>query len=238
MQGPCSQLKDWIGAQLHDTGKVAAEVARLGIQEAWGEFMNAAMKEAGMDATSSAVVSKVLAAVGILNRLIKLGMIYTYGDITVTADGGSIYHKSAIDEPPQTVSFTARAGVRGAAWEEYKRAMEEYANLHAMHTYLKDCAGLTLPSLPVLPDVGDLAKDVANWRVEWQVVSGAPEHVEISLDKNEFVTYLDFAMPLKMSEAGDASGTATLVLDLDSEPSKQHSGDLRSAEVTVRAALD
>lgn len=114
-------------------------------------------------------------------------------------------------------------------WEAYEK-MQKSSELNAA---VRDC--LNIAVLPTLPDIGNLAKDAANWDVKWLLVEGSPEHGVISLAANHF--YLKGQLRMQLQADGNHSAIATLVVDLTPEKGNRHEGKERSAPLTARAEL-
>ena len=89
-------------------------------------------------------------------------------------------------------------------------------------------------------DLKDFAEKVAQWRVEWDLISGSPRHAVIPLDANTFDSpSVGYPFGMKLAQAGQASAAATLHVDLreESQMATLMPGPWRTAEVRVRAKV-
>jgi len=100
--------------------------------------------------------------------------------------------------------------------------------------------------IPRLTDVGDLAADVENWIVDWEVIEGMPEHAELAelcgtaptSVCNRFDRYSTLGM--KLRRTGPSIAEVDLFVRIKEEKESDHSPGAVEHEVpvSVRAKVD
>lgn len=225
--GPCSAAKDWVSA-FGDIGKAGAEVGNIALGEGASEAIGAGVEKIGLNGDT---FGDAMTALGIAARLFKLVSLYSDGQVEVKVESENPLHKALPNEEDKFSAFTARAGVSDKDWQAYKDAFTSDAIVRG----LRDCAGLA--GLPVLPDLGDLAKEAEGWRVEWRLVEGSPEHALISTDPNMFNSNKG-QLEMDLKRDGKYSASATLVVNITPETGNAHTGKELSALVTAKAEVE
>jgi hypothetical protein len=198
----------------HDRNKKNMQsVFGLGQDWAGGEGGSAGMKGA----------AKALAALSTLFKLQKLMMLYGSIDMRVTADQ-SLVHKPARHEAGKEVLFTATVGMD----EEKYREFQEKMNASTIGKSLKEC--LTSLGLPLPTDMDDIAGEMKNWAVSWDL-SGA--HATWTADKNDFPSNNQRRAPL--TPISKRQGSSKFVVDI--KPEDRHEGDIVTGYILGKATL-
>lgn len=226
---PCSDAKKWLESQADDTGQGALAVLRVIANDSLKQYLKQALQQAGFTEAQAGRFTKALSALSIASKLWKLVALYTQAQVVVSVEGSNPIHKPSASEGRMMDGFRARAGVSDEDWQEYQQAMVSSDVVRG----LRDCFNTF--GLPVLPDLGDMGKEAKDWKVEWRLTKGSPEHAFISLDANTF--YLPGQLEMKLEPDGDHSASALLVVDITPEKGQTHSGPEEVDTVVASAAL-
>ncbi len=227
---PCSDFKKWVGGDKSGVLRtVLTEVGHLGIQQLVGDGLQKTLQDMGYSDMTTANTAKMLGLMNALGKIHKVALLYQEAEVTVKAVTPGPVHKQAADEALKVVEFEVVAGIPEAQWKDYKESIAANGTVRA----LRDC--VSFGDLPTFADTGNIASDSANWRVQWRIVEGSPEHGWISLDKNEFD--MPGQLQMKMKPLNEYSSGAMLKVDLTPERSKGHTGREKTAPMTVRASV-
>jgi hypothetical protein len=226
---PCSDAKTWLGDKGGDAWQLALEAGQIKLSDGVGASLGAALKKLGMSEAGTDKFAKGMTSLGIVSKIWKLISIYQDGKVAVTLESKNPMQKSLPSEKEQLTAYRATAGVSDEDWKAYKDDLGSSDTLRS----LRDCFGVV--GLPTLPDLGDLAKDSANWSVEWKLPEGSPENGFISLDKNKF--YLPGQLQMKLESDGDHSASSLLVVDLTPQKSDSRKGKKLQTKLTAEASL-
>lgn len=175
------------------------------------------------------LVETVMSVFGLALKVMKLGMLYWSIEVKIEPAPGEL-HKQAPDEADQKITYIATAGVNE---KKYKAYLDGWSAT-PLAKDIKDC--LSFAGLPMPTDTGEIAADVENWSVEWDLVQGGGTHALIGLDKNKF----DFKgqLQMKLERVDKIKGQAKLVVDVTDEKVKNHEGKGKIATVTARALVE
>jgi hypothetical protein len=115
-------------------------------------------------------------------------------------------------EPVLAVAFSGRVGVSEEDWKAYQQKYGEVGM--AADRVARDC--LSTLGIPTLANTGDIAGAVEGFAVEWQIVSGSPEHGH---DRDADQQYGDCKphqgrLRCKLEADSDHSGQATFLVDV------------------------
>lgn len=222
--GACTYAQQWFNqlGENHDVGALAKFNTSL-VGMLASELTGAAIDLLG------AVAKNALAAISAAMKVMKLGMLYWSVDLTVEASEEEL-HKPKLNGEETDITYTARAGVNEAKYKEYAQGWAATP----LAKQVKDC--LSFVGIPMPTDTGDIAADVENWSIEWDIVRGGGTHALIGLEKNNFDFKGQFQMKLK--KVDKLNGEAKLVTDVTEEKVRNHEGYERSDYVVVRALLE
>jgi hypothetical protein len=220
----CSYAKQWFGQQGKESG--VGDLTSINIEligSLASELTGKAIEK------GSEVVGKLMSPLSAAMKLMKLGMLYWAVEVHVEPSVDEI-HKPTASEAGKDMAYTAKVGVNE---EKYKEYLEGWS-ASQLAKEIKDC--LSFAGLPMPTDTGEIAADVENWSVEWDIVRGGGEHATIGLDKKEFDLKGQFQMKLKRTDK--ASGEAKLVTDLTTEKPAKHEGFEHYGYVVTRALVE
>lgn len=238
---PCSFIKEATGK----IGLLSENPAGLGSQitdivwgESFGKGLEAGLKRAGVSKGTAGDLGNALAATGTVMRVWKLVELYRSGSVEVVSNDKSLHKPVDIDDID--VLFEANAGVSDADWKAYQDKMGSLGM--ELNSIARDC--LNSVGLPTTPDLSDLAKDAENWRVQWEIISGSPEHAVVS-PRNSWSDENGRPLPgagrleKPLARTGDHSASTTLLVNLLPETREVHEGGgpLTVSDVTVKASL-
>jgi hypothetical protein len=222
--GACTYAQQWFNqlGENNDVGALAKFNTSL-VGMLASELTGAAIDLLG------AVAKNALAAVSAAMKVMKLGMLYWSVELTVEASEEEL-HKPKLNGKETDITYTAKAGVNEAKYKEYAQGWAATP----LAKQVKDC--LSFVGIPMPTDTGDIAADVENWSIEWDIVRGGGTHALIGLEKNNFDFKGQFQMKLK--KVDKLHGEAKLVTDVTEEKVSNHEGYERSDYVVVRALLE
>src|SRR3546814_12574693 len=89
-------------------------------------------------------------------------MLYSSVEISVSADQ-KLVHKAAKGEADKEVLFTATVGIDDEKYKEFEAEM----NASSITRALKDC--LSSLGLPTPSDINDIAGEMKDWEVSWDL---------------------------------------------------------------------
>ncbi|MHA6482897.1 hypothetical protein ACX1C1_13450 [Paenibacillus sp. strain BS8-2] len=243
---PCTEFKKW----LNDWGKSAhletpisssndlmtvlvAELTGVGMNQLTGVIdkgITAIMEKiTGVAQEVSQIASKVLQTINLLVKLQKLAMLYHSIEIKVAANPWSSHMPGPHDENVD-IKFTAKVGVNEEMYKEY---LSEW-NASDTAKSVKEC--LSFAGLPAWTDSSDIAADVENWSVEWDIVEGGNSLVTWGLGANDFE--LDGQQQMKVKRTGPTSGEAVFTTNVVREEERGHQGPELEGFVVIRASAD
>lgn len=220
----CSYAKQWFGDQGKQEGVGDLTTFNIELISALASELTGKAIEKG-----SKVVSALMTPLSAAMKLMKLGMLYWASEVQVESSVDEI-HKPTASEAGKDVTFTAKVGVNE---EKYKEYLEGWSAT-PLAKEIKNC--LSFAGIPMPTDTGEIALDVENWSVEWDLVRGGGEHATIGLDKNEFDFKGQFQMKLK--RLNKTSGEAKLVTDITKEKPAKHEGFEHYGYVVTRALVE
>ena len=206
----CAKLKKNLGSF---TGQVEGVLIKLSFEETLKKIITDVVGE-GPDKN----VKDAYDVIKIVNKIANLVTLYNSVNIAVTIAGDDTVHKPAPDEQDQYKQFDALVTVTDTD--------EDSA--------VGDC--LQLLGLPPPESPKDIAAKLDNWRVEWALVEGSPEHARISAAATGTDTSGQQQLPLKRT--GDASGEATMYVQIVEEGVSNHQGEQETADVVAKAELE
>ncbi|OZM56897.1 hypothetical protein CIB95_09000 [Lottiidibacillus patelloidae] len=219
--GTCSIAKDWFG---DITKQEAAEISTFKIDLV--NFLISELIGKGFDSISKEI-GKVLTSVGIGLKVLKLAMLYWAIEVKVEADHAEI-HKQGINEKTKEVAYKAIVGVNE---EKYQQYLKQW-NSSPVAKEIRDC--FSFIGLPMPTDTGDIAADVENWSVEWDIVHGGGIHAYVGKN-NVFDLPGQFQMSVKRVSKNKAE--ANFLVDIIEE-NNDHEGKEKRNIVTVRALVE
>lgn len=220
-EGACTYAKNWFNklGEGNDVGgltKFNVELVNMIASELTGM---------GIDALG-AVMKNAMVAVSASMKVVKLGMLYWSLEISMTSTPDEV-HKPSRSEQGKEVQYTAIVGVNEA---QYKQYLEQW-NSSPLARNIKDC--FSFFGLPMPTDSGDIAADIENWDVEWDLFGS---HATFALDKNDFEFRGQLQKPIKRT--GPTQGESTFIADLNTENVKDHQGEEVSGKIAARASLE
>ncbi|WP_133257512.1 hypothetical protein [Paenibacillus montanisoli] len=222
--GPCTYAKEWFTKLGEKNGVGTLTGFNIGIINQ----LASALTGKAIDALGE-LVGTVMSVVGLAMKVMKLGMLYWSIEVKVEPTPGMV-HKQAPDEADQEITYVATAGVNE---QKYKSYLDGWSAT-PLAKQIKDC--LSFAGLPMPTDTGEIAADVENWSVEWDLVQGGGTHALIGLDHNNF----DYKgqLQMKLQRVDKIKGQAKLVVDVTDEKVKKHEGKEKIATVTARAVVE
>jgi hypothetical protein len=227
MQDPCSDLKKSFGA--------LGEAGGIGTKEAAQRALRQAVERA-TDAGTAQAFSRAISAVGIVAKVWKMVAFYASEHVVVTVSDPTVH------KPPPgkfAVRFTATTGVSEEDWKEYERLMGGKTGTVADRA-VRDC--LKAAGMPVLANLGEIAKEAEKWLVEWRLVEGSPPHADIPYRDMYGNVINNFFLPgrlaMKLQRTSPYSASAGLVVRVMQENASRHPRRFVTAHVTAQAAVD
>ena len=227
VQDPCSDLLKNFGA--------LGEAGRVGAREGGQRALREAVRRATDGGTAQAF-GRALSAVGTVAKIWKMVAFYSDAQVAV-----SVSHPSVHKPPPgetHAVRFDATVGVNESDWKAYQRLMGGEAVSRADRA-VRDC--LRTAGVPVLTDLGDIAKDAESWLVEWRLVEGSPRHATIPYRVQGHVLnhfFLPGRLAMKLKPAGPYGASTGLVVQLALEDEAKHPRRFTRGYVVAEAAVD
>jgi hypothetical protein len=220
---PCTDFKKQFG----DWG----QVFDVGASEGWSKWMETAMK-VGSTPEAAEKFSTAMNALSISAKLWKLVVFYANAQVDVSVLSDNPIHKPPPGEK-RYAGFKARAGVGEAEWNEYVDVLGRDGT--AYKGILRDC--LNSLDLPVPADLEDIANDADSWIVDWDIVKGRPKHVDYDYPLSQF-DFQNRRGHLLTRVAPYAAETRPMIADVQEEPTENHPGIERTADVLVEASVD
>lgn len=218
--GACTRFKDYVSSKGEQHGiQDEASLGNYLMQELAGKLTGWGFDKLGEGA------QKILAPISIILKIQKLAMIYGALDMSLTADQSDV-HKPGSGEAKE-VAFKATVGVDEGKYKEY---LEKWYSSPAAKT-IKDC--LAFFGLPMPTDLGDIASEVENWSVSWNLYGS---QATWGTKKNEFTHPAQRKMKLKRTS--DTHGEAVFIVDMKQEPNKHEGDEVKtsmSASVTLHS---
>ncbi len=169
-------------------------------------------------------LAKAAGAISTLFKLHRLMLLYTSTEMRVTADQPFV-HKPATGEAGKEVTFVATVGIDEEKQREFERKMKESSIMRGLTKCLAELG------LPTPTDVGDIAKEMENWKVSWNLYG---DHATWSNKKNKFKSGNLRQAPLEPSADG-AHGESRFVVDIKRE--EHHEGDIITDYISGKATL-
>lgn len=238
---------DFAAGRLAVEGPCDATLERYGIAPPQGpgsdapEWMRSQAVSLVIDQTGGAA-SVVLTAIGHFQKIWRAAAFYFYSFVRVEASDKRL-HKPNENEPFIHTTFTAKTGVDPEAFKGWVKDNGGPNGVREMNDDLRCAESLGIPRLT---DVGDLAADVENWIVDWEVIEGMPEHAELAelcgtaptSVCNRFDRYSTLGM--KLRRTGPSIAEVDLFVRIKEEKESDHSPGAVEHEVpvSVRAKVD
>ncbi len=234
----CAELKKTMSKL---GGKMGEDAFNKGVDFVKETLPNAALTKLGL--TPSEIkdfntFKKFFGRVSQAMNLMKFVQMYSANQAVMSVEGEQPVRKPYPSEARKLVPVNATVGIPEKDWQAYQKV-----NGSSEFQTAKGCLGLL--GVPLPPDLKDIADNIAEnaekWRVYWEIVRGAPEHVEIRRDVNNFnASMAGNPFGMKLVKKTETSASATLKLDVQEE-SKMTAflkGPLKEADVTVKVSVD
>jgi len=234
-RAPADLFADLLFPKAHAGGVVSAACSVL--KDLYGEFyvydgnkknmqniFGLGQSTAGATEGAAKGLAKAAGAISTLFKLHRLMLLYTSTEMRVTADQPFV-HKPAGNEGGKEVTFVATVGIDEEKQREFDRKMKESSIMQDLTKCLADFG------LPTPTDVGDIAKEVKNWDVSWNLYG---DHATWSNKKNRFKSGNQRRAPLTPSTDG-AHGESRFIVDIKRE--EHHEGDILTDYITGKATL-
>ncbi|MBI5948616.1 MAG: hypothetical protein HY875_10815 [Chloroflexi bacterium] len=158
----CSEAQKVLSGVLSPFG---GQVTGMLTGEAGPLFVEKGLVKAGASQNTAQSAGKALAALSIVSKLWKLAEFYSSVQVSVEVEGTNLVHKELDTEVEQTKQFNATAGVSEDDWNEYKAKYGELGS--TINRAVRDC--LNQFGLGMLADLGEIAKEAENWKIDWTV---------------------------------------------------------------------
>lgn len=222
----CDDFKKWLGPG----GEIIYKEVYGGKVK---NGINQSLKSMGVSPENVKIVGKMLDAVNMASKIWRLINLYSSGQVKVSVLSENPLHKKLESEGKEFTAFKAEAGINEDDWEEYRDSWQSSDIVKNIRSCLK------LDGFPVMPDLGDLAAEAEKWTVRWSIIEGSPEHGTWGLDNNPgFIHNGQVQTYMNLKRESKTSASATFVVDLTPEKGESHSGEEKSAPLTVKAEVD
>jgi hypothetical protein len=191
---------------------------------------------------ASESVKNAIKAIKFFEKIWRAAAFYFYSFVRVEASDQRL-HKPNEDDPEIHTTFTAKTGVDPDAFKEWVKDNGGPNGVRELNDDTRCAEALGMPSLT---DVGDVADDIENWIVDWEVIEGMPEHAELAVTCgsaptsvcNKFDRFSTLGM--KLRRTGSSVGEADLFVRIKEEKKSVHTPGAIELEVpvSVRAKID
>lgn len=237
---PCSDLKSQFGKDIENIAGAGYDyIGPAGVSE---------ILENRFDVSKGNVekFGKALDVLKLLKTAHRLYMLYANVTLTLEAQDGDSAHKP-VEGTKATKTIIARAKIDEAAWNDYKKSLEDAGISGKISQATQNC--LKEAGFPTTNNLDDIASVIENWRVDWNIVKGSscgianqfggPNcHAYLSSDSNTFISTAGNPYGTKVTKDGEAAGKSELAVDLTTEPVASHpNGVLKHAKVLVKGEL-
>jgi hypothetical protein len=235
-------------ARLTAAGPCDATLERYGmppndslVNQAAPEWMKKKAVSTVFDLASESV-KNAIKAIKFFEKIWRAAAFYFYSFVRVEASDKRL-HKPNEDDPEIHTTFTAKTGVDPDAFKEWVKDNGGPNGVRELNDDTRCAEALGMPSLT---DVGDVADDIENWIVDWEVIEGMPEHAELAVTCgsaptsvcNKFDRFSTLGM--KLRRTGSSVGEADLFVRIKEEQKSVHTPGAieREVPVSVRAKID
>lgn len=234
-EDPCSKYKHLFYAPMSDLVlplPLGQQLGDFGISFGVGELMGEAMEKLGIGSDDFGTAMGVTSAV---TRVWKLFAIYSTLTVTVDVEGENPVHKPLEGELLE-VTFDAHVGVSEADWQEYQEKYGEFGS--AADRVVRDC--MAVLGLPTFANVGEIAREVESYAVEWKIVQGKPDHAIDAKPghQDQSCSYHLGWLRCDLQAFSDHSAVAPFHVEIKTETESDHPGVELKAPVKVCAYVD
>ena len=228
--GPCDSVLERYGIA-PDAGLVDAQ------PPAWMQ-----KGAVGLLGLSSKAAKLAMKAVKAFQKIWRAAAFYFYSFVRVEASDKRL-HKPNEDDPEIHTTFTAKTGVDPDAFKGWVKDNGGPNGVRELNDDTRCAEALGMPSLT---DVGDVAEDVENWMVDWEVIDGMPEHAELATTCGSTPTSTcnrfdrSSTLGMKLRRTGASVAEADLFVRVKEERKSDHAKGAVEHEVpvSVRAKVD